>query len=135
MTSRERAKMQTCPFCHKRRRLGEKCCNAEYVKGSETAYVTKSYVKRFQKKHHAQNREWHIHQTALEFYADFRRMEAALVEMGIVRMDALGKPQPIVPDLAGIPAFAEKYHLWKTARRNRLIEEVKSASRRRNRSV
>jgi hypothetical protein len=133
LMSGPRAKMATCPFCHKRRRLGEKCCSAEYRKGSETAYITKTYVKRFQKKHHGQSREYQIRRLTLEFFADFRRMEAALVEMGITKSDALGKPQPIVPALANIPPFAEKYYLWKMARENRAEEKMKSASRRRNR--
>lgn len=128
-----RTKMQTCPFCHKRRRLGEKCCNAEYIKGSETAYITKTYVKRFQKKHHGQNRAWHIRQTAMDFFANPDRLEAAVREMGLIGLDHLGKPQPIIPELANIPPFAERYYMWKTARENRAEEKMKSASRRRNR--
>jgi len=120
--AKPRAKMQTCPFCHKRRRSDEKCCNVEYVKGSETPYITKTYVKRFQKKHHGQNRAWHIRETALAFFADDVRLTNAAIEMHVK-----------VPDLASIPAFAEKYYLWKTARENRAEEKMKSASRRRNR--
>lgn len=121
-------RMFTCPSCRTRRRQGDpKCCNSAYAKTRRARvdengfqqveckeqvnanFFPKNFMKRFIHKKHGQNRRFQISQLFRRFQADSKLLEEAVAEMQ--------ERWPLLkaPDLAAIPAFTERYWIWKQA--------------------
>ena len=119
-------KMFRCPFCRTRRRQGtSKCCTADYAKTqrawdpeqgfhqvecAERAlanFFPKSFLKKIVHKRHGQNTFFKVRQVVRKFAENPKLLEAAVVEM------QERWPLIKVPELQGIPAFAERYWKWK----------------------
>lgn len=124
-------KMRNCLKCGRRRReFGPTCCNTAYAKdkkGKECpermidAMFSKSFMKRFTHKRHGQNRNFKISELIRRFQENEELLESAVTEMQCKK-----------PDLAGIPAFAEKYWYWKAKLQSRRIKNQQKESRRIN---
>lgn len=119
-------KMLTCPSCHTRRRQGgKKCCNSAYAKTqrawdaeqgfhfveceerASNNFFPKHFMKKLMHKKHGQNKTFKIRQLSARFQENTKLLEAAIAEMQ-ERWPLLKMPEP-----AHIPAFAERYWLWK----------------------
>lgn len=145
-------KMFTCPFCHRRRRQGdEKCCNArpattvrayteadgfhqipymvwddtnkEYVHAERenVNIIGKSFLKRLTHKKHGQNRVHAMKFLSARFQENQELLEASALEMRVP-----------VPAKEHIPAFAEKYFVWKENQEQRRYRRQQKVSRRIN---
>jgi hypothetical protein len=119
-------RMFTCPFCHTRRHQGDpKCCNAAYAKTRRAwdeeqgfhlleceervneNFFPRHFLKRFMHKKHGQNKRFKMRALAVRFQENPKLLEAAVTEMQ-ERWPLLKAPEP-----QGIPAFTERYWLWK----------------------
>lgn len=70
-------------------------------------FFPRSFLKRLVHKRHGQNRFFKIRQLARRFAEDPKLLEAAVAEL------QERWPLTKTPDLAGIPAFTERYRKWK----------------------
>jgi hypothetical protein len=127
-----------CPFCARRRaENGPRCCNPAYSKtqrawDEETGFhqiecvervnpepFSKTFLKRFRHKRHGQSKKFHIrHQTFL-FQTYPELLQKAADEMQI-----------LLPAAEHIPAFAEKFWLWKNERADRKTRRQVNLARR-----
>lgn len=124
-------KMRNCLKCGRRRReFGPTCCNTAYAKDIEgeecpervnEAVFSKSVMKRFVHKRHGQSRNFKIRELTYRFQESEELLTSAVTEMQCKK-----------PDLAGIPAFAEKYWYWKQKLKTRSIKKQQKNSRRIN---
>jgi hypothetical protein len=128
--------MKTCPFCHVRRRefATEKCCNAAHAttqrawdeeKGFYQAECPprvveapfgKSVIKKMLHKRHGQNRDWHRREITRRMQEDFHFVETAARAMFSRPCLKWVDIKKMLPDATGIPAFAEKYYVWKSSK-------------------
>lgn len=132
-------KMRKCPHCGKRRReFGARCCNVTYTKTMKKrdpekgiieievpervtdAIISKAALKRMLSGRGRQyGRFAHpIAQQAKLFQESDELVKAAAKEMHV-----------IVPKPEHIPAFAEKYWLWKRERSSRAVRRQQRRSR------
>jgi hypothetical protein len=128
-------KMRTCPLCRARRReFGtEKCCNTAHATSKRawtselgfhqepceprvTQEISKSMIKKMLHKRHGQNRDWHRREMTRRMQEDFHFVESAGREMFSRPCLKWVDIQKMLPDAAGIPAFAEKYLTWKSSK-------------------
>jgi len=138
--------MQTCRFCGVRRRANaERCCNpsfattqrawtpelgfhqAECAERSNPNPFSKAFIKKFKHKRHGQNKQFKVRQLTAIFNRNFggnEELKSAAAEMHVK-----------VPDLIGIPPFAEKYLAWKQERQDRAARRRARTSRRINRAL
>ena len=79
-------------------------------------------MRKLRHKRHGQNQAWHIHQMAQRMQQDAEFLK-----------DAANEIQVAVPDLAAIPAFAERYLLWKNEKQDRKLRNMQKKSRKINR--
>jgi hypothetical protein len=133
-------KMRKCHQCGTRRReFGSKCCNTKYATTRRawtpeegfhmeecpervtSAIVSKSFLKRFLHKKHGQSRQFKIRQLIYRFQHDQSLVEAAAKEMHVP-----------VPEPAHVPAFGEKFWLWKNEMCDRIVRNRQKESRRLN---
>lgn len=136
-------KMFVCPHCHKRRRANaERCCNPSFAttkrawtpelgfhqseceERSNPNPFSKSFVKKFKHKRHGQSRQFKIRALVAIFNRNFggnKELKAAAAEMHVK-----------VPDLIGIPPFAERYFFWKNEQQDRAVRKRVRISRRIN---
>jgi hypothetical protein len=137
--------MFTCPHCHKRRRANaERCCNPSFAttqrawtpelgfhqtecpERSNSNPFSKVFIKKFTHKRHGQSKKFKLRELIAIFNRNFggnEELKAAAAEMHVK-----------VPDLIGIPPFAEKYLAWKQERQDRAARRRARTSRRINRS-
>jgi hypothetical protein len=144
----DQGRMFRCQFCHARRRQGaEKCCNTAYAKTQRAwdaeqgfhqgecaerviaNFFPKSFLKRLVHKKHGQNKFFKIRQLARRFAEDQKLLESAVAELQ-ERWPLVKTPEP-----PAIPAFAERYWLWKQIQVVKAQKTRARESRRINRGV
>lgn len=132
----DEGKMLRCPYCRTRRRQGApKCCNPAYAKDKDgkerviAQFFSKPFLKRLTHKKHGQSKPWKIRQLTYRF-----QNEPSLVEDSFWEMKERW-PLLKLPDLAGIPAFAEKYFLFVTEKRDKAHRQLTRRSRQINRGA
>ena len=135
--------MFRCPHCHQRRRAnGPRCCNPAFAttqrawtpelgfhqtecaeRANENPF-SKSFLKKLKHKRHGQNRQFKVrHLTGLfnQNWGGNDALKNACKEMHVK-----------VPDLIGIPPFAEKFFAWREERKDRAARRRARTSRRIN---
>ena len=147
-------KMGKCLGCGRRRRMSAKCCNTEYTK-TQRAWTPelgfhqeecsprmmdkpfgKKFLKRMQRQMKLQNgqggathndgrqRKLRIRELILDLMKNEERLKRLALEMHVK-----------VPDQATIPAFGEKYFLWREERARARFRKQQDVSRRINRGL
>lgn len=132
-------KMMRCPFCHTRRYqfASSPCCNAGHAKtqrawdpeqgfyqvecaprANESPF-SKSVIKKMLHKRHGQNKNWHRRMLTTLLQAEPWRVEAAARQMYWKPKRGYAEIRKMLPDTAGIPAFAEQYFDWLSAQERR----------------
>jgi len=134
-------KMVCCPHCGIRRRTnGPRCCNPEFAttqrawtpemgfhqvecaERSNPNPFSKQFMRKFRHKRHGQSRNFKIRHLVFLFQNNATLLNDAAMDI-----------QVNTPDVAAIPAFAEKYFLWKVERRDRMFRRQATRSRQINR--
>jgi hypothetical protein len=119
-------KMFRCPYCRTRRRQGTAaCCTPAYAKTQRAwdaeqgfhqveceervvaSFFPKSFLKKLTHKRHGQNKFFKIRQLARRFAENDMLLHTAVAEI------RERWPLTKMPKLQAIPAFAERYWLWK----------------------
>jgi hypothetical protein len=139
-------RMFACPVCHTRRRAnGPRCCNPafattrrawtselgffqdECVERSHPSPFGKQFLRKLRHKKHGQSKQFKIRQLVHIFNQNFgggSELKMAAREMHVA-----------MPDLIGIPPFAEKFFGWREEMAKKAERKRVSISRRINRGL
>lgn len=119
-------KMVRC-LCGRRHRQAVKCCNIDYAKDEDNKIlmmknpIGKRLLRRFKHKRHGQTRTRAIRNLTIRMQQDPELVQFAANEMHIKK-----------PEVAAIPAFAERYFLWREDRQQKKFRRQSDLSRRIN---
>lgn len=131
-------KMINCPACKRRHRMiGPRCSNAAFATTQRAwdpeqgfyqvacepreneAMFGKAIFRKFKHKRHGQNKRNAVRFLTVNLQSDPDALKAAAAEMHVK-----------VPDIAGIPAFAVKYFVWREDREQKQTRRQQDVSNR-----
>lgn len=125
-------RMGVCPYCRVRRRAnGPMCCSHPFAKDADgndrsiEAMFGRTLLRKLKHKRHGQSKAFKIRELTRRFqhgWGGEEPLKKAAREMHVA-----------LPDLAGIPTFAEKFFAWSQEQTDRKLRRIARASRKINR--